>query len=550
MLQANKVLQRESPKLTHKITPINTTQSEIEALHNKYIIFNKNRKHNNNKKPKTQKKNVNTNNKNTQNNRSINVRTQYYNIDFINTDNCSINTGNKNLTVTQLTQLTQNEVPTSSGGTTYFIEDVSNYKTFLVKQVSREYKSTGLDLTNSILSEARIYLLMRHLVHYYITPFVIIGYDVINCQKNNTIFLINETAKNTTKYYKLSEFLTTYYAKLNDMIILHILFQIVYTLDCFNKINLEHRDLHINNVLVFLRKDNNILDTPNFSITNYYEFKYFKSESESESKFKLYDLGIDIRIFDFDQSFKFESNVMLETEFNIKSFPYSDTEIETLNPFIMQTTPTSDLITIIYQIFIFFFDILTNIQLTEENANKANKVKKENKANNANKVKKENKVNKANRENRDNIIKCLFVLHTYFCITFNSNSDILDNTFTLENYMEFYDKFNISYNVKNMIITNKSNNVPDTSGIPKNILATLEIILLWQKKKQNTGEVEELIYSIAHKRLHPPYNYMFRLPSNYLKDIIKLLTQHYIDKILESSKYTKIDSYNSTQLDN
>ena len=173
----------------------------------------------------------------------------------------------------------------------------------------------------SILSEGKIYnQVVNTLINENITPYIIMGHGIQQCDEQNKIFLINETGNdNAIKILKLKEFLEEYNDKIHYEVLLHILFQIVYTLKCFDIIKLQHNDLHIDNILVFIRRQN-IFNTPIEKLNSLYYFKYGKLPSE---EFLLLNLGIDIRIYDFDQAFKQKANTQFNN-LNIEIFPENE----------------------------------------------------------------------------------------------------------------------------------------------------------------------------------------------------------------------------------
>lgn len=82
----------------------------------------------------------------------------------------------------------------------------------------------------------------------------------------------------------------------SNYILYNILFQIMYTLYIFNKLKIKHNDLHFGNIMVSFAKEN-ILD-PSFKIkyNNIYHF--------NGKRVCLPNIGISVRIFDFDRTTK------------------------------------------------------------------------------------------------------------------------------------------------------------------------------------------------------------------------------------------------------
>jgi hypothetical protein len=107
--------------------------------------------------------------------------------------------------------------------------------------------------------------------------------------------LLTETSD--YKLMPLDEFLETnerYFT--SNYILYNILFQIMYTLYIFNKLKIKHNDLHFRNIMVSFAKEN-ILE-PRFKIkyNNIYHF--------NGKRVCLPNIGISVRIFDFDRTTK------------------------------------------------------------------------------------------------------------------------------------------------------------------------------------------------------------------------------------------------------
>ena len=245
-------------------------------------------------------------------------------------------------------------INTTSGSVFYFVTHKNN------KYIIKQYTFNGQIETLKALqleNEKKIYEIMNKLVKMYITPCVIMQYlCVVNYTEDTyTHIQLNETNSdiNSNECISLHAFFEKYFDKITPQILLNILFQITYTLKCFNIINLQHNDLHINNVLVFLRTDN-ILDTQEFVIKNHYNFKYDK-----KNIFKLYNLGIDIRIFDFDQS-----TMDNKTNDKTPNFLLDTANIDIKKNF----SEYADILLIIRHIFVCLYE-LNKISLNENNAN-------------------------------------------------------------------------------------------------------------------------------------------------------------------------------------
>ena len=103
-------------------------------------------------------------------------------------------------------------------------------------------------------------------------------------------------------------------ARNGSFILFNLLFQIFYTLLCFEEIDIKHNDLHFSNIFVIKAKKN-ILDDPR-SLPKKYRKYAFKKNSKDVKIIKLPYIGLDVRIYDFDRSVK-----------QANSFPYYREEI-------------------------------------------------------------------------------------------------------------------------------------------------------------------------------------------------------------------------------
>ena len=76
-------------------------------------------------------------------------------------------------------------------------------------------------------------------------------------------------------------------------------------MDIFNKVGIQHNDLHLGNLFVSIRKNNNIFQR---SYQNISSRQYIFTSHGYEYEVLLEDIGLDIRIYDFDRSVKFYTN--------------------------------------------------------------------------------------------------------------------------------------------------------------------------------------------------------------------------------------------------
>lgn len=255
----------------------------------------------------------------------------------------------------------------------------SGAKVYLVEYQSKKYMVKMFNVRGNIFeynikNEIEIYKIMTFLIQKAITPFVIGYIHSRECfpdkkkKDNKNYFLLTEAANNVRECLSLHDFLLKYKKKITPFVFTVLLSQIVYTLNCFAKINLIHMDLHINNILVYIY-ENNILNAE-FAIEQYNLCELYK----------IYDIGLEIRIFDFDRSVKFESDVIYQ-EINYQSANTNKylEKFETLkykNPLEKLKTlyfPKIDLFKVVQElILIIFEEIIPSLEDSLNNAKNKN----------------------------------------------------------------------------------------------------------------------------------------------------------------------------------
>lgn len=195
----------------------------------------------------------------------------------------------------------------------YFVkEKIKPFKTYLIKEITKT--SLKFESVKAFLNESKFYNdIMYNFVLNNITPYVIIGANSYLEQNSNKLYLINETA-DVTRYDVISLF--EFIKKIDNIpklnkIIINLLFQIIYTLKCFNAINFKHQDLHLDNILLFINKSNNILQD-SWVLESKYEFILSNTGNPDNDIFYLENIGIQVRIFDFDRSIKMSSRTKIK----------------------------------------------------------------------------------------------------------------------------------------------------------------------------------------------------------------------------------------------
>ena len=214
-------------------------------------------------------------------------------------------------------------------------DSASNSIVYLLRSGNKQYilKITGMKAIKGKLSppdtERRIYSIMSLLVEKNITPHVFtltesankeIKMENINSDfalELNIIFrsskikyvypMITETSDYTKDIITLYDFMKKEMIMLSSkrmkLIFQVLLFQLIYTLHVFNLVGLKHNDLHLKNIFVQINSKNMIT----YSQDNYCN-KYVIGRNE----YLIPNIGIDIRIFDFDRTCKLNNGVLPE----------------------------------------------------------------------------------------------------------------------------------------------------------------------------------------------------------------------------------------------
>ena len=211
----------------------------------------------------------------------------------------------------------------------------SNSIVYLLRKDTKQYilKITGMKKFMGDYSpadtEKRIYSIMNLLVDRNITPHVFtltyssnkeIPIKNINRELTteiNSIFdnskikyiypMITETANSTKMITTFNEFILKKLITLDRSLIINIffiiLFQIMYTLEVFNIVGLKHNDLHLKNIFVQINSKN---------IINSNQDEYYNKYIIHDKEYLIPNIGIDIRIFDFDRSCKSKNGIYNE----------------------------------------------------------------------------------------------------------------------------------------------------------------------------------------------------------------------------------------------
>ena len=175
---------------------------------------------------------------------------------------------------------------------------------------------------------------------------------------NSTYFfaMINETATEGETIPFMS-FLERYYKKDNfKEIIYNLLFQILYTLECFNRMSMKHNDLHPYNIMVILKKENLTNSKPP---DKFYRKFIYTDKKGKEIPLYLPNIGIEIRIFDFDRSCKYKKTKLskkIYSKFVEKNTHQNCTE-----------NKYGDTYRVLYYLYKFFNKIVSNTKNNKKN---------------------------------------------------------------------------------------------------------------------------------------------------------------------------------------
>jgi hypothetical protein len=174
---------------------------------------------------------------------------------------------------------------------------------FLIKKT--QILQLPIDINSNLVGirfdiEYKIYQMLLQFLIRNISPHVITGAknSIISIGDKLQLIMYNETfSPEAFHVMNLTNFIAKYAFEDNDeffeQAFINVFFQIVYTLRCFNLINLKHNDLHTDNILIFINKQNSILSS-NFKLKKYNKYTFDGHTIE------LLDLGIYAFIFDFD----------------------------------------------------------------------------------------------------------------------------------------------------------------------------------------------------------------------------------------------------------
>ena len=237
-------------------------------------------------------------------------------------------------------KIISNPEETASGSLVYLLTKKDGAQ--FVLKITRVERGRAVDL-NFPDSEAKMYQIMNKLVEKDISPHMFLGLETLknirysdlkpnlkalldaypSMGKDHFYVLLNETGDKNVKirtlYNTVEKIILNVKSKYLTLdeamsIFLNILFQILYTLEVYNRIGVKHNDLHTNNIFVLVREKNAIDTKEDFSKISKAPVKFYRTYKFRHSDGILHELnlpniGFDVRIYDFDRTCKLNLGV-------------------------------------------------------------------------------------------------------------------------------------------------------------------------------------------------------------------------------------------------
>jgi len=183
---------------------------------------------------------------------------------------------------------------TRSGSEVFIVtgkKDKFKDKKFIIKKTFIK-KNHSFD-KNKTQNECIIYKYIRNLVKYNICPFIYYGFyckTKTNLYKYHDVqFLILNTNQKNTPLKKLNHIIKSLLSYSNDNNLQEfyiILFQIIYTLKCFDLIGIKHNDLHFGNIFL--------------EINEHHEKNKFSKYIIDGKTYEILNSNYTVKIYDFD----------------------------------------------------------------------------------------------------------------------------------------------------------------------------------------------------------------------------------------------------------
>ena len=175
---------------------------------------------------------------------------------------------------------------------------------------------------NKAKNECLIYKYIRYLVKYNICPFIYYGFQCIYKEDNTIQLLVLNTNKKNINLYKLEKFITThkkiFHESGDNYYFYIILFQIIYTLKCFDLVGIKHNDLHFGNIF--------IEENENYS-RNTYNTYYIDNK-----QYNIPNIKYTVKIYDFDFASKFNRDTLNKKKGKEFKDEFKDEKMKEFNP--------------------------------------------------------------------------------------------------------------------------------------------------------------------------------------------------------------------------
>lgn len=224
-------------------------------------------------------------------------------------------------------------IPTNTGSNSFVFLYNSDKKGYIIKLSGYDIYDINININiKNIITEYYIYNYLNILYFLNATPHFFFNYNAIKLSESsslNRFILFNETSSTNDIIIDFETFIMENqdFLKKNIEILHIIIFQIIYTLECFSRIRLKHNDLHLGNIMILL-EPNNIINNKSFKIKNYTKYvvsykentHFFENNEKLISDLKsnninngdkiyiLPNIGLSVRIYDFDRSILYDEN--------------------------------------------------------------------------------------------------------------------------------------------------------------------------------------------------------------------------------------------------
>lgn len=202
-----------------------------------------------------------------------------------------------------------------------YIIKIAGYKTLFSKII-----------INNVIVENKIYNYLNLLYFMDVCPHFFYNYSatgfINNKNELSRLMLFNETR---TSYENITNLLDTINKYINNVQFMNIvlpilLFQIIYTLECFSRMKLKHNDLHLGNIMILIDKKNilqsdfNVEEYTKYIIphrtdndffgdnNDYYNLWKSKNKDNGDKEYIIPNIGFKVRIYDFDRSILYNEN--------------------------------------------------------------------------------------------------------------------------------------------------------------------------------------------------------------------------------------------------